>query len=75
MEVPLQKWGNILGVNEFEVVTHHLRDVLTNDVSNLRRLDIEYVEEIKGEENEQGEGPENYKETVLTKHDHMHTHN
>ncbi|CAI4676876.1 CPA_1a_G0042600.mRNA.1.CDS.1 [Saccharomyces cerevisiae] len=74
LEVPLQKWGNILGVNEFEIVTHHLRNVLTNEVSNLRRLDIEYVEEKNGEENEHIKGQQNYKEDVLIKHDHTNTH-
>ncbi|CAI4668398.1 BAF_collapsed_G0046270.mRNA.1.CDS.1 [Saccharomyces cerevisiae] len=74
LEVPLQKWGNILGVNEFEIVTHHLRNVLTNEVSNLRRLDIEYVEEKNGEENEHIKGQQNYKEDVLIKHNHTNTH-
>ncbi|CAI4048563.1 Mmt1p SKDI_13G3070 [Saccharomyces kudriavzevii IFO 1802] len=74
LEVPLQKWGNTLGVNEFEIVTHHLRDVLTNDISNLRRLDIEYVEEKGNEEDDRAKVSQNYEKVLLPKHDHGHTH-
>ncbi|CAI4048800.1 hypothetical protein N7582_004479 [Saccharomyces uvarum] len=77
LEVPLQKWGNTLGINEFEIVSHHLRDVLTTDVSNLRRLDIEYVEEKESEgneENNQVEKSQNYREIIHPEHKHGHTH-
>lgn len=56
-----------MGINEFEIVSHHLRDVLTTDVSNLRRLDIEYVEEKESEgneENNQVEKSQNYREII-----------
>lgn len=45
LEVPLQKWGNILGIKEFEVVTDHIRCLLYKNLPQLKNLSIEYVEE------------------------------
>nr|CAI6709540.1 CMF_HP1_G0042510.mRNA.1.CDS.1 [Saccharomyces cerevisiae] len=73
-QFPYKKWGNILGVNEFEIVTHHLRNVLTNEVSNLRRLDIEYVKKKWWRKMSISRDKQNYKEDVLIKHNHTNTH-
>ncbi|CAR30998.1 hypothetical protein ZYGR_0P03040 [Zygosaccharomyces rouxii] len=45
LEVPLQKWGNVLGIREFEVVTDHIRCVLYKNLPRLKYLNIEFVEE------------------------------
>lgn len=45
LEAPLQKWDNVLGVKEFEIVADHLRVILYKDIPSLKRLNIEFVEE------------------------------
>lgn len=45
LEAPLQRWGNVLGINEFEMVTDHLRYILHKDIPGLKKLNIEFVEE------------------------------
>lgn len=45
LEVPLQKWDNVLGIKEFEIVTDHLRCVLYNNLPHLKSLTVEFVEE------------------------------
>lgn len=45
LEVPLQRWDNVLGIKEFEVVTDHVRCLLYKNLPQLKNLSIEYVEE------------------------------
>ncbi|CDH14878.1 related to Mitochondrial metal transporter 1 [Zygosaccharomyces bailii ISA1307] len=45
LEVPLQKWDNVLGIKEFEVVTDHLRCVLYKNLPQLKSVTVEFVEE------------------------------
>ena len=43
--VPLQRWENVLGINEFEIVTDHLRTVVYKNIPHVKQLHIEYIEE------------------------------
>ncbi|CUS23150.1 LAQU0S08e03224g1_1 [Lachancea quebecensis] len=45
LEVPLQRWENVLTIKEFEIVTDHLRKTLRENIPTLRNIDIDYVEE------------------------------
>ncbi|SCU99009.1 LAFA_0G21396g1_1 [Lachancea sp. 'fantastica'] len=45
LEAPLQRWGNVLGLKEFENVTDHVRSALSVNVPSFRNADIEFVEE------------------------------
>lgn len=45
LEVPLQRWNNLLTINEFEIVTDHLRSVLYKDIPSLKRVNVEFTEE------------------------------
>lgn len=45
LQVPLQRWDNVLTVNEFEIVTDHLRSVLYKNIPSLRKVNFEFVEE------------------------------
>lgn len=45
LEVPIQRWDNVLDINEFEIVSHHIKTQLINDIDNLRNVNIEFVGE------------------------------
>lgn len=45
LQVPIQRWDNVLTISEFEIVTDHLRSVLYKNIPTLRRLHVEFVEE------------------------------
>ena len=47
LEVPLQKWSNILDLSEFENVTEYLRSSLQEKFPDLKKIDIEFQEEKK----------------------------
>lgn len=67
LETPLQRWDNVLDIKEFEIVSDHLRTLLYRDIPSLKRLHIEFVEEVK----ENNETPE---EQLSTECDHHHSH-
>lgn len=84
LEVPLQRWDNVLTVQEFEIVTDHIRGALYKNISNLRKIDIEFVEERPELTEEQKEEIERQKELGAaplpessvkpTEHSHGHSH-
>ena len=43
--VPLQRWRNILGIQEFEIVSDHLRRTVYKEIPNVQKLNIEYISE------------------------------
>ncbi|AEY97556.1 FAFL128Cp [Eremothecium gossypii FDAG1] len=45
LEVPRQRWDNVLSIEEFELVTEHLRSVLSQQVPHLRKVHIEFFGE------------------------------
>ncbi|SCV01141.1 LAMI_0G09582g1_1 [Lachancea mirantina] len=45
LEAPIQRWENVLTLKEFEIVTDHLRGTLYQNVPNLRKVDVEFIEE------------------------------
>ena len=45
LEVPIQRWENVLTIKEFEIVSDHLRTALRENIPNLRNVYVEYVEE------------------------------
>lgn len=68
LETPLQRWDNVLDVKELEIVSDYLRTVLYRDIPSLKRLHIEFVEEMT----EETECPEE-QETSSCEHDHSHS--
>lgn len=66
LEAPIQRWDNVLDINEFEIVSHHLKNQLINDVDNLKNVNIEFV----------GEKPEpvEEEEPVVEEPEHTHSH-
>lgn len=76
LEAPLQRWDNILDINEFEVVSQHLKKQLIDNVENLRHVTIEYVGEKPVEEEEEVIEP--VEEESQQSHTHadgsVHTH-
>ncbi|AGO13034.1 AaceriAFL128Cp [[Ashbya] aceris (nom. inval.)] len=45
LEVPRQRWENVLSIDEFELVTEHLRSVLYEQVPHLRKVHVEFFGE------------------------------
>ncbi|SCU80914.1 LAME_0B04984g1_1 [Lachancea meyersii CBS 8951] len=45
LEVPIQRWENLLTVKELENVTHHVRSTLIANMPSLVDLNVEFVEE------------------------------
>jgi cation diffusion facilitator family transporter len=70
LEAPLQRWDNVLGINEFEIVSHHLKKQLMAEVDNLRQVVIEFVGEKEPEPVEE----EQVEEEVKKEPAHTHTH-
>ncbi|KAH3680788.1 hypothetical protein WICMUC_000139 [Wickerhamomyces mucosus] len=53
LKVPLQRWNNVLDINEFEIVSQHVKNKLIDKIDNLRNVTIEFIgekEELKQEE-------------------------
>ncbi|KAH3686046.1 hypothetical protein WICPIJ_002965 [Wickerhamomyces pijperi] len=71
LEVPIQRWDNVLGINEFEIVSHHVKEQLLDQVENLRSLTIEYVAERPVEEEEE---PKIAEEVSTPKQEPAHSH-
>ncbi|CAG60115.1 MMT2 [Nakaseomyces glabratus] len=46
LTVPLQRWNNVLDLGEFELISAHLRKILSEELPSLIKIDIEYVEEV-----------------------------
>lgn len=76
LEVPLQRWDNVLDINEFEIVSHHIKKSLMKEIPNLRTVQIEFVGE-KPEEIEEGEGEEakDEEKSEESKNAQTHDHN
>lgn len=75
LETPLQRWDNVLDGREFELVSDHLRNVLYHDMSTLKRLHIEFVEETTVDEAHEEVHDEAHHEVHDEAHnDHGHTH-
>ncbi|CDR40001.1 CYFA0S04e01398g1_1 [Cyberlindnera fabianii] len=72
LEAPIQRWDNVLDINEFEIVSHHLKKQLTSQVENLRQVTVEFVGEKPPPEEEEEDA------TVTTDSEpepaHTHTH-
>jgi cation diffusion facilitator family transporter len=64
LEAPLQRWDNVLDINEFEVVSQHIKKQLIAQVDNLRSVTIEFVGEKKPDEEETATGPEIVEEPI-----------
>lgn len=77
LEAPIQRWDNVLDINEFEIVSHHLKTQLIKDVENLRNVSIEYVGEKPAKEEDPEEptpeGTPAGEEPIAT-HSHSHDH-
>jgi len=79
LEAPLQRWDNVLDINEFEIVSHHLKSQLIKDIDNLRNVSIEFVgekpiPEEKESKKEEEEDVEQKKENEVESHIHSHDH-
>ncbi|AMD21397.1 HER118Wp [Eremothecium sinecaudum] len=56
IEVPLQRWDNVLTLEEFELVTDHIRAVLYKNLPYLKTVNIEFTgerPELQGQEAEE----------------------
>ncbi|CCD25462.1 cation diffusion facilitator family transporter NDAI_0F01430 [Naumovozyma dairenensis CBS 421] len=76
LEVPLQKWDNVLGIHEFENVSNHLRNALFKEVENLGKLDIEFVEEKSSTMDGQDTMmiTDDATSDIPERHSHIHSH-
>ncbi|CAL9728623.1 mitochondrial metal transporter 1 [Monosporozyma unispora] len=74
LEAPIQKWDNVLDIKELENVTTYLKTMLTQNISNLGKLDIEFVQEGDMLEEESESEKEHDKHSHEGRQDHAHTH-
>ncbi|KAH3903497.1 Mmt2p SCDLUD_001137 [Saccharomycodes ludwigii] len=83
LEVPLQKWDNVLGIKEFEIVTDHLRNILMANVPHLKQVHVEYIEEKPKLNDEEKKELQSQREmdtapipeaAIKCDHDHGHNH-
>ncbi|CCH44978.1 Mitochondrial metal transporter 1 [Wickerhamomyces ciferrii] len=74
LEVPLQRWDNVLDINEFEIVSHHLKTQLIKDIDNLRNVDIEFIGE-KPEPEEESKEESTQESAQEPEHSHSHDSN
>lgn len=72
LEAPIQKWDNVLDIKELENVTTYLKTMLEQNIKNLGKLDVEFVQE--GEEQSDIDIEEEIEETPSKEHAHIHTH-
>lgn len=79
LEAPLQRWDNVLGISEFEVVSHHLKKTLMAEVDNLRQVSIEFIgekepEPVEVDELEPVVGEPVVEDPTADEPKHTHTH-
>lgn len=72
---------NILGITELNALTRHLRNILTANVTNFKKLEIEYITETSSQSldsstlYDDAANPEQEKEQQLPQHSHDHSPN
>lgn len=74
LEAPLQRWDNVLGITEFELVAQHVKTQLMAEVDHLRQVTIEFVGEPKPEPVEEEEEVEEATSEPEVEEKHTHTH-
>ena len=47
LQAPIQKWDNLLGIKEMENVSDYLRTVIKKNVSNVGKIEFEFIEQHK----------------------------
>ncbi|CAL9734261.1 mitochondrial metal transporter 1 [Monosporozyma servazzii] len=72
LEAPIQKWDNVLDIKELENVTMYVKTMLTQNIPNIGKLDIEFVQE--GDMLEKESENYHYEHIDESQKDHIHTH-
>lgn len=72
LEAPIQKWDNVLDIKELENVTTYLKTMLTKNIPNIGKLDIEFVQE--GDILEKKPEKDHHEHIGESQNDHSHTH-
>ncbi|CCE63361.1 hypothetical protein TPHA_0E02700 [Tetrapisispora phaffii CBS 4417] len=76
LEVPAQKWDNVLSMREGENIIKYLRKALSKDFSDIIKLDVEFEDEIIPLTTEQIEEKRKQEKEELEEaknfHDHYH---
>ncbi|SMN21539.1 similar to Saccharomyces cerevisiae YPL224C MMT2 Putative metal transporter involved in mitochondrial iron accumulation [Maudiozyma saulgeensis] len=47
LQAPIQKWDNLLGIKEMENVSDYLRTIIKKNVSNVGKIEFEFIEQHK----------------------------